>query len=114
MALSKNISVFLTLNTKQFQSQITKTTKSMRAFGTSMQSIGSSITRNFSIPFSLIGGYAVKAALDFDTSLTKMRTLVGLTKDEVLQFKNAVLDLSGKTAQAPADLASGLYFLSSA
>ena len=114
MPLSKNISVFLTLNTKQFQSQITKTTKSMRAFGTSMQSIGSSITRNFSIPFSLIGGYAVKAALDFDTSLTKMRTLVGLTKDEVLQFKNAVLDLSGKTAQAPADLASGLYFLTSA
>tara|TARA_R100000734_G_scaffold17945_1_gene14453 strand:- start:562 stop:3117 length:2556 start_codon:yes stop_codon:yes gene_type:complete len=114
MALSKNISVFLTLNTKQFQSQITKTTKSMRAFGTSMQSIGSSITRNFSIPFALLGGVATKTALDFDKSMTKIRTLVGISGKEVSRFSEEVRNLSKETGVSANELAQALFDITSA
>jgi len=114
MPLSKNISVFLSLNTKQFQSGITRATTRMKAFSASMTSMGASITRNFTMPFALLGGYAVKTSMDFEKALTKMRTLVGLTDAQVSAFKDNILELSGKTAQAPKDLAEGLYFLTSA
>lgn len=114
MPLSKNISVFLTLNTKQFQSQITKTTKSMRAFGASMQSIGSSITRNFTIPFALLGGAATKTALDFDKSMTKIRTLVGISGKEVSRFSEEVRNLSKETGVSANELAQALFDITSA
>ena len=114
MPLSKNISVFLTLNTKQFQSQISKTTKSMRAFGTSMQSIGSSITRNFSVPFALLGGYAAKTAMDFDKSMTKIRTLVGISGTEVSKFSEEVRNLSKETGVSADELAQALFDITSA
>lgn len=114
MPLSKNISVFLTLNTKQFQSQISRTTKSMKAFGASMQSIGSSITRNFSVPFALLGGYAAKTALDFDKSMTKIRTLVGISASEVSKFSDEVRNLATQTGVSANELAEALFDITSA
>ncbi len=114
MPLSKNISVFLTLNTKQFQSQILRTTKSMKAFGASMQSIGSSITRNFTVPFALLGGAATKTALDFDKSMTKIRTLVGISGTQVAKFSEEVRNLSKETGVSANELAQALFDITSA
>ncbi len=114
MSLAKHVSIFFKADTKGFQSGLDKMSKSMTKFGRQTQKLGRSITRNFSVPFALAGGAAVKMAADFDTSLTKIRTLVGASESEVNEFKESVLELSGTTAQAPKDLADGLFFLTSA
>ena len=114
MSLAKHVSIFFKADTKGFQNGLDKMSKKMTRFGRQTQKLGRSITRNFSVPFAIAGGAAVKMAADFDTSLTKMRTLVGLSEQQVNQFKESVLELSGKTAQAPKELADGLYFLTSA
>ncbi len=114
MSLAKHVSIFFKADTKGFQSGLDKMSKSMARFGRQTQKLGKSITRNFSVPFALAGGAAVKMAADFDTSLTKIRTLVGASESQVNQFRESVLELSGTTAQAPKDLADGLFFLTSA
>ena len=114
MSLAKHVSIFFKADTKGFQSGLDKMSKSMARFGRQTQKLGKSITRNFSVPFALAGGAAVKMAADFDTSLTKIRTLVGASASQVNDFRESVLELSGTTAQAPKDLADGLFFLTSA
>ena len=114
MSLAKHVSIFFKADTKGFQSGLDKMSKSMARFGRQTQKLGKSITRNFSVPFALAGGAAVKMAADFDTSLTKIRTLVGASESQVNEFRESVLELSGTTAQAPKDLADGLFFLTSA
>ena len=57
---------------------------------------------------------SVKAASTFETSLSRMQGLVGLTADEVAAFKDQILDLSGATAKAPQELADAMFFITSA
>ena len=61
-----------------------------------------------------VGGAAVKAATDFDDSMTKIESLVGIAGAEVAAMKESVRDLSGQTAQAPAKLADAMFFIQSA
>ena len=86
----------------------------LNKFGKTMSNIGASMTRNITLPMVAAGGGAIKLAADFEQSMTKIQTLVGLPAQEVENLKSQVLDLAGTTAQAPKELADGLYFLTSA
>ena len=54
---------------------------------------------------------SVKMAVTFESSLTRMRTLVGLSAKEVDGFKDKILDLAGETGKAPEELADAMYFI---
>ena len=69
---------------------------------------------NITIPMALAGSGAIKLASDFNASMTKIETLVGTSAKEVEGLKDKILDLAGETAQAPKDLADGLFFIQSA
>ena len=88
--------------------------KKLIAFGTKMKAVGRSISMSFTLPFAMIGAAGAQMALDFERNMTKVNTLVGISKKEVNAFAKDVMKLSGETAQAPADLADGLFFLTSA
>lgn len=62
----------------------------------------------------VIGGLAVKAALDFDKSFTRIAAISNTSSTAIASMKDEVLALSGETAQAPTELADALFFLSSA
>ena len=79
-----------------------------------MKTIGRSISTSFAIPFAAIGVAGAKMAVDFEKNMTKINTLVGISAKEVNEMSKEVMNLSGATAQAPADLAEGLFFLTSA
>ena len=114
MAGLGSVTLSLSVNTKDFRTKLQQAEKSFKRFGGKLQSVGSSMTRNITMPLTLIGGASVKMATEFDTSLRKINTLVGVSKDEIAGFKDEILDLSGETAQSPAELADGLFFLTSA
>tara|TARA_R100000655_G_scaffold102994_1_gene149123 strand:+ start:779 stop:3259 length:2481 start_codon:yes stop_codon:yes gene_type:complete len=114
MTLAKNVSIFFRADTKAFQSGLDQMQRKLSKFSRQTQKLGRSITRNFSIPFALAGTAAVKMVADFDTSMTKLNTLVGISEGEIKKFKESVLELSGEVAQSPNELAEALFFLTSA
>lgn len=61
-----------------------------------------------------VGVAAGKMAVDFENSMVKIQSLVGLTKDEVDVLREGVLALSGETAKSPQELADGLFVVTSA
>jgi TP901 family phage tail tape measure protein len=84
------------------------------AIGTSMKNAGRSLSMNVTAPLVLAGGAAANLAIDFDSSMTKIVSLVGIGADEVNSMRESVLKLSGKTGKAPRELADGLFVLTSA
>ena len=110
----KTLSVYINLKSKAFTTGLRRMEMRLKKFGRSMSNIGSRMTSSITLPIALVGGAAIKLASDFSASMTKIQTLVGLPADEVDKLKQSVLDLAGKTAQAPQELAEGLYFLTSA
>jgi TP901 family phage tail tape measure protein len=84
------------------------------AIGTSMKNVGKSLSMNLTAPLVLAGGAAVNLAIGFDSSMTKIVSLVGIASDEVDGMRKEVLKLSGETAKAPTELADGLFVLTSA
>tara|TARA_R100001086_G_scaffold244174_2_gene173604 strand:+ start:1542 stop:3926 length:2385 start_codon:yes stop_codon:yes gene_type:complete len=114
MSSTKTLSVFLKLNSKEFTSGLKKVEGKLGKFSKNINKVGSSLTTNISLPLLGIGAAAVKTASEFDASMTKIQTLVGASASEVKELENSVLDLAGETAQAPKDLADGLFFIQSA
>tara|TARA_R100000656_G_scaffold14887_2_gene14628 strand:+ start:4882 stop:7635 length:2754 start_codon:yes stop_codon:yes gene_type:complete len=108
------LNVRLGASTTSFDKAMNKAAYKINKFGKAVQRVGANMTRNLTMPIALIGGASVKMAADFEKSMTKINTLVGVSETEVDGLKKQVLGLAGETAQAPKDLADGLYFLTSA
>lgn len=60
-----------------------------------------------------VGIASTKMAVDFETSLTKMRTLVGLTAKDVEGFRTKIIDLSMTSGVSALELSDALYFITS-
>jgi TP901 family phage tail tape measure protein len=114
MGTNKTLSVFLKLNSKAFTSGLKSIEGKLNKFSKKIGAVGSSLTQNVSMPLIGLGAVAIKTASEFESSMTKIQTLVGLPKDAVDDLGDAVLNLSGEVARSPKELADGLYFLTSA
>ena len=110
----KRLSVGLFLNDKQFQTGLKKATRGLKKFGSGMQKVGRSMTANITAPLGLAAGASVKMAVDFQTSLTKIQTLVGATAGEIQGYEKAIKSISSTTATGQKELADGLFFITSA
>jgi TP901 family phage tail tape measure protein len=56
-------------------------------------------------------GVAVKKAIDFDKEMRNVNSIAQLSEKKLGRVRDKVLELAGKTAQAPVTLAKGLYDL---
>jgi len=61
-----------------------------------------------------VGAASVKMAGDFEASMIKSQAEAGLTKQQMTDMGNAILDMAPKVGQAPKALADGLFFVESA
>ena len=77
-------------------------------------SVGKSMTLKLSAPILGAGAASFKMAADFEKSMTKITTLVGISAKEVKAMEKDVMALAGETAQAPKDLADAMFFITSA
>ena len=110
----KSLNIFVGLNDRNFQKGLKRVNKSLTRFGSKMKNVGSSLTSKVTMPLALAGGASIKMALDFETSMTKIRTLVGATGEQMAQYAQGVKNISSETAIAQKDLADGLFFITSA
>lgn len=88
--------------------------KKMQKVGRGMASVGKQLTARVTLPLVAAGIASAKMAMDFDTSMNKIVSLVGLSRETVEGFKSSVLELAGQTARAPAELADAMFFITSA
>ena len=110
----KNLSIKLSLNDKQFQSRLKKATKSLKKFGSSMKRTGQNMTRSLTMPLVALGAASVKLASDFETSMTKISTLVGASAQDLKEYEKGIMQLSNQVGISAKELADGLFFITSA
>ena len=82
--------------------------------GKTMQSVGTSLTRNLTLPIVAAGAAIVKTGIDFDTTLRQIVALTDTTADEIGGIRSQILDLAKVVGKDPTELARGFYFLASA
>jgi len=88
--------------------------RSLKKFGASAKRVGSSITKNISLPFALVGAASVKMASDLEGSFGKIENLVGITGKALDDFKNSVRNVSSVTGQSQQELSEAMFTISSA
>ena len=86
----------------------------MKSFGSKMSSIGSSLQTRLALPLLAIGGAATKMGLDFDRSMTKIKTLVGIASDEVDAMGQKVKQMAREMGVGSTEAADALFFITSA
>lgn len=85
----KRLSVSLVLNDKQFQSNLRKSTKSLKKFGKNISRLGDDLTRNVSLPILAIGAASVKMASDLEETDAKFRTVFSSIEQQALNTSQA-------------------------
>jgi TP901 family phage tail tape measure protein len=98
----------------KFIGNTTSLTKSFSTLEKSVGKVGKSLSRNVTAPLVALGAASAKLAIDFDSSMTKIVSLVGISASEVDSMRESVLKLAGDTGKAPQELADGLFVLTSA
>ena len=99
---------------KKFEQTLLARSRNLKKFGKRLSGIGDSLTRKLSLPLAIAGLASGKMASDFDASMTKIETLVGIAGDKVDDMKKDVLALAGATGRAPQELAEALFTVTSA
>lgn len=101
-------------NSTSLNTALASASSRLKTFGRSVKSIGSSLTTSLTLPLGIAAGASIKMALDFDKSMTKIKTLVGVASDEVDAMSGAVKRLAVDTGVSSNDAADALFFITSA
>lgn len=88
-------------------SKLEETGGKMKSLGSGMSSFGRKLSY-LSVPLLAVGGYSIKAAMDFQTSMTQLRTQAGASAKELKYLEGAVLGM-GNTGFAANELSEALY-----
>ena len=99
---------------KGFQSSMSEFSNKLKSSGRQMSAFGSSLSRSVTLPLVAAGIAAVKMGSDFDKSMTKIKTLVGIAGDEVDNMSIRVKQLAKDTAISSTEAADALFFITSA
>ena len=113
-AMTTVLKAIIKADAKSLKTELKSAEKSLEAFGKKTKETGKKLTRSVTMPIVAAGGFAIKSAADFEASMTKIESLVGLSADAVQGFTADVKNLSGSTARAPKELADAMFFITSA
>ena len=83
-----------------FDRAMKKAQRNIKKFGTNMQSIGSNITRNITLPVLAIGGASIKMASDLEETRSKFKTVFSSIQGEALQTAETFKKSFGLSSQS--------------
>src|SRR5580693_5485708 len=89
-------------------SKLEETGSKMKTLGSGMSSFGRKLSY-LSVPLLAVGGYSIKMAMDFQTSMTQLRTQAGASAKELKYLEAGALKIGPKVAEGPTELAQALY-----
>lgn len=88
-------------------SKLEETGSKMKTLGSGMSSFGRKLSY-LSVPLLAVGGYSIKMAMDFQTSMTQLRTQAGASAREVSAM-GAAITKGSFAGKGPEELAKALY-----
>jgi TP901 family phage tail tape measure protein len=86
---------------------------SIAAAGKSMTSAGRTMTRSMTLPIVGIGVASVKMADEFETSMSRIVGLAGVSQRQTEEWGQALIRLGPQVGKSPRELAEALYFVAS-
>ena len=82
--------------------------------GGKMTNVGKQMSMKLTAPIVAFGGLSMKTFADFEDSLNKMVGLVGVSRDQVEEWKDEMKELSTTTGISANELADAMFFVTSA
>ncbi len=82
--------------------------KSLENIGNNISSVGSSLTRNVTVPIVAAGTAIVKTAGDFDQSMAQVKAITGATGEDFESLRDLAIDLGAKTAYSAVECADAM------
>ena len=78
------------------------------------QTAGRAIRNKLGLPLIAIGGLAAKAFADFEATMVRIESLVGVSSAGVNRFAENIKKVSIETGRGPKELAEAMFFIASA
>jgi TP901 family phage tail tape measure protein len=113
-AMTTILRALITADASKLKTELTTASAQLEAFGNKATKTGKVLTKRLTLPMIAIGGAAIKSAVEFESSMTQIETLVGRSAEEVAKLSENVKELSGETAKSPQELAQAMFFITSA
>lgn len=109
MAIGRNAiaSLFVTLgaNITDFERKMDKAGRKSRDVGKGFTNMGMGLTKAISVPLALLGGFALKASIEFETAFTGVRKTVNATEAEFAKFRKGIIEMSKQLPTAANEIA---------
>jgi len=109
-----NLVAYLGLNVDGMMAGLLTAKNAMGRASAQMRSMGRNMTMKISAPLMGMAGMFAKFAADFQTSMRKINTMVGLSIDRVNGMSKGVLKLSNETGRSAVELSQALFTITSA
>lgn len=100
-------------DTKPWQKEMRSAVTRMLFAAESLTQAGRIMSTAITAPMAAIAAIAVKTSIDFDRSMTKMKTLVGVAGSVVEGWRDGMLDIASDTGRAATELADAMFFITS-
>jgi TP901 family phage tail tape measure protein len=100
-------------DTEPFQKSMRSAVTRMLFAAESFTQAGRIMSTAITAPMLAIGALAIKTALKFDESLTKINTLVGVSGEIVQGWRDQILSIASETGRAATELADAMFFITS-
>ena len=100
---------------KTLDKQFRQAEKALLKFGRQTAHAGAILTKNITLPITILGGVVTKFGSDFEKSMTTSTAIMGDLSDEMrTKLSNTARDVAKTTTFTAASAAKAFYFLSSA
>lgn len=86
----------------------------MQSAGESIKNVGENLTKYITLPLAAATTAVFKFGKDFESELSKVVGLVGVSQKQVNEWGTEILEMAPKLGKAPRELADALFFITSA
>lgn len=86
----------------------TKIGNNFQSVGKSLTSVGTTLTKNVTIPLAGIATVGLKTASDFESAMSNVKAISGATGEEFDELRQKAIDLGGSTAFSATEVADAM------
>jgi TP901 family phage tail tape measure protein len=113
VATVANLFIRIAASSTEFEKTLKGAEAQFNKTGAKLQSVGTNLTKAFTLPLVAGATAAIKFSADFETAMTKTITLAGESKASMEGMRSAVLDMAKETGVGPVALANALVAIES-
>ena len=108
------VNVRIGADIQQLKRGLNRAERELTRTGRKLDRIGSNLSTALTLPLIAAGGAAFKFAVDFESSFTKIQTLVGISGSQLDKFRVGISNISQEVGQSQTALSDALFTITSA